>query len=570
MESSTATSPEADNDKPDIIAYALSKDTTPENKRELKKSEVFVAGNVSLAEIEELRASLGDSSDDEADVLVETARVINDTLPKLDDQDPAYYARQRHRGELKHALLADDKSFDKMSLKWEKRARNELGGINFGAVTETIKSKAGSVKESLGNRLPSGSEARAQRRERRGLEKKYDGLLSNIVNVNWTQDELDTIYDTYHAKTADIQARGGEVDETNQATAAYTEAARLAASGAVDSIMADADARGFFRSEAQKDITRAELNKDIHDYVRQSSDTKDQFDNDAGRLIELYDEYDNRERLTKRVGTRAKLIGAAALAGGIGAGAGALRDRWNKHRAEKHAARAAEDDDEDDTGSERSKKRLRDIPLAAYINHGNRRAAKREAEQERLNAMNDAEREDYLAERKRFKRDIKIYIGLAAGALAMAGAIKYGLDIDHDSVSQHSGNKLPHGGDLGHVPGENGELPVKPVKPPVEVIPSSKADVSTFFTGREGSTHFNAKGVADVKEWLNANGGYDVQKGDTVWKDVAHDYLKQKGINNPSISQIDAVKDQMEPTLRSYGFTDKRGFLRENDTINFK
>lgn len=85
---------------------------------------------------------------------------------------------------------------------------------------------------------------------------------------------------------------------------------------------------------------------------------------------------------------------------------------------------------------------------------------------------------------------------------------------------------------------------------------------SELFEGAAGTTEFTPEGLEDLKHWID---GYEVQQGDTVWDDVSREYLEHKGITDPSVYQIDAVKDSV---LANTEIADAKGWLYTGDVID--
>lgn len=92
----------------------------------------------------------------------------------------------------------------------------------------------------------------------------------------------------------------------------------------------------------------------------------------------------------------------------------------------------------------------------------------------------------------------------------------------------------------------------------------SSANAAEFFSGEAGTTEFSEAGVEDMSAWLD---GYEVQQGDTIWN-LSDEYLQAHGVENPSVEQIDAVKDQMVPELQGLGHADQKGWIYTGDVLD--
>ena len=82
-------------------------------------------------------------------------------------------------------------------------------------------------------------------------------------------------------------------------------------------------------------------------------------------------------------------------------------------------------------------------------------------------------------------------------------------------------------------------------------------NVENYFNGSIGSTEFTIAGVENFNQWID---GYSVQPGDSIWS-LSENYLRAQGISNPSVYQIDAVKDSMAANLQAQGLADANGWL---------
>ena len=103
-----------------------------------------------------------------------------------------------------------------------------------------------------------------------------------------------------------------------------------------------------------------------------------------------------------------------------------------------------------------------------------------------------------------------------------------------------------------------------PEQAPVDTIESGlgggewqSGSVENYFNGSVGSTEFTTAGVENFNQWID---GYSVQSGDSIWS-LSENYLRAQGVSNPSVYQIDAVKDSMVANLQAQGLADANGWL---------
>ena len=108
---------------------------------------------------------------------------------------------------------------------------------------------------------------------------------------------------------------------------------------------------------------------------------------------------------------------------------------------------------------------------------------------------------------------------------------------------------FPHHDDVGPV------APPAPVLPP-EVVPQDMG----------GATEFNGAGLNHFNQWVN---GHTVQPGESVWK-LSQDYLQANGVKDPSVYQIDAVKDKVLAELSAKGLVDGNGWLSAGQQLFIK
>jgi hypothetical protein len=451
-------------------AYSMTpytRHTKPRNTIEsidtpLERADVHVLTGLTLADIDKLRKSVRFEAvikgvelfedEDNAEALDEKyqqalAHSIHAELDdkfELDDQADNHLALRHNRAALGAALAAGDEAYEKMSAGWMDREARQQGLVDGKLIGKakkigsSLKARAARVsagRESRADGKITNAETRAKRRELRKLGKLNGGLVPRLLNEKWGWDNLESIYDTYKDETnsAKIQAGGGEVDEENQSTSAYTEAARHAAMHAVDGLVAGKN----FSSDDEADAYRNQMNKDIYDYVRQSPDTIHDFNDEIARYIELRTELqssNNKERLS----TKAKkaIMGSVALAG---SGISTLRQRWSNHHTDIETDEPDVSSDEIDEAEEptttRSRWSLRNFPTEWAA----KRQANRMFEEARVYAMSDEERTQHYKERKENRRKYGAGL-LALGAVAISAYLthRYGFPGVSGNSSHHT------------------------------------------------------------------------------------------------------------------------------------
>lgn len=132
---------------------------------------------------------------------------------------------------------------------------------------------------------------------------------------------------------------------------------------------------------------------------------------------------------------------------------------------------------------------------------------------------------------------------------------------DHRDAQAGGGEQQPGGSE--QQPGGQGLPETGPV------------NAAEFFSGEAGTVEFSEAGVESMLGHLD---GYTVQQGDTIWG-LSEQYLQANGVENPSVYQVDAVKDKMVPVLQEAGYAEydqnahdgvyTEGWLRAGDTFEF-
>lgn len=116
-----------------------------------------------------------------------------------------------------------------------------------------------------------------------------------------------------------------------------------------------------------------------------------------------------------------------------------------------------------------------------------------------------------------------------------------------------SGDVNPHNQySFGHHDGAPAPTPTTPV----ELVPRDMG----------GATEFSGAGLEHFNQWAN---GHTVQPGESVWK-LSQNYLQANGVRNPSVYQIDAVKDKVLAEFSAKGLVDSRGWLTAGARLSIR
>lgn len=90
--------------------------------------------------------------------------------------------------------------------------------------------------------------------------------------------------------------------------------------------------------------------------------------------------------------------------------------------------------------------------------------------------------------------------------------------------------------------------------------------VDNYITGDLGTTEFTPAGLENFHQWVD---GYSVRSGDSIWS-ISEDYLRAQGVNNPSVYQIDAVKDTVLADFQARGIVGANGWLSAGQSLDVK
>lgn len=186
-------------------------------------------------------------------------------------------------------------------------------------------------------------------------------------------------------------------------------------------------------------------------------------------------------------------------------------------------------------------------------------------------------------------------ITTALGGLVLGGAlaqqvVEHWGDIQHffggrDATPPNGVDGAPRGTPL---PPEAPKAPIPPETPDV-IKPSDTPDVAdairdsfggegspggewapggvdNYITGDLGATEFTPAGLENFHQWVD---GYSVRSGDSIWS-ISEDYLRAQGINNPSVYQIDAVKDTVLADFQARGIVGANGWLSAGQSLDVK
>ena len=180
--------------------------------------------------------------------------------------------------------------------------------------------------------------------------------------------------------------------------------------------------------------------------------------------------------------------------------------------------------------------------------------------------------------------------GLVLGGALVQQAVEHWGDIQHffggrDAVPQDGINGAP-----GETPPpvEVPRVPVPPEAPDV-IKPSDTPDVAdairdsfggegspsgdwapgnvdNYITGDLGATEFTPAGLGNFHQWVD---GYSVRSGDSIWS-LSENYLHAQGVANPSVYQIDAVKDTVLADFKARGLVGANGWLSAGQSLHIK
>ncbi|MNH50469.1 hypothetical protein D3C73_20830 [compost metagenome] len=90
--------------------------------------------------------------------------------------------------------------------------------------------------------------------------------------------------------------------------------------------------------------------------------------------------------------------------------------------------------------------------------------------------------------------------------------------------------------------------------------------VGNYLTGDLGATELTPAGLDNFHQWVD---GYSVRSGDSIWS-ISEDYLRAQGIANPSVYQIDAVKDTVLADFKARGLVGANGWLSAGQSLRVK
>ncbi|MNY09709.1 hypothetical protein D3C86_1426430 [compost metagenome] len=90
--------------------------------------------------------------------------------------------------------------------------------------------------------------------------------------------------------------------------------------------------------------------------------------------------------------------------------------------------------------------------------------------------------------------------------------------------------------------------------------------VDSYITGSAGGTELTPAGLGNFHQWVD---GHSVRPGESIWG-LSTDYLHAQGIANPSVYQIDAVKDAVLADFQARGLADGDGWLSAGQSLRVK
>jgi len=321
-----------------------------------------------------------------------------------------------------------------------------------------------------------------------------------------------------------------------------------------------------FKLEGADDIEAANKLAEHQQNRALQQDARKRSDLTGGKVAYWMDKYANlptRKKVLFSLGAGATLMaagsvfvaagGVATLAGAAGLGVAKVVKTYGQTRSNLLKA-----------GPEVS------VPTLADSESGYKFSAR-----EQIIAARDYTQHERAKGIKAADRNKKIATGLAAIAtVPLVGGIvhkfvDFGGDLaniisDHapSGIHQPSGILDSQGGGSGA--GHVAKLGSSDVyqRPTIDIAPPPSHDV---FVPQDlgGATEFNDAGLGHFNQWVS---GHTVQPGESVWK-LSQDYLQANGVKNPSVYQIDAVKDSVLAEFSAKGLVDSNGWLMAGDQL---
>lgn len=506
--------------------------------------------------------------------------LLDTMLEGLDTEHSAY---ARKRGELSKLITAPDAKFEKAAQRLE-RAQARVDGVKLvtpkpeKAEDESARFVPASIERITSKIADSRKRVTESglRRDIRSIDRNFKGLVGDIAATDTKASYLESKYDEFAAR---MDAFGAEVNAKNRRSVERETVRKLMDAEAL------ADRKGL-EGEARRAYIDG-LVDTFHSYVTLDDDARARFDktleirqraDEELRAMERQRAIDTTPELEKGESRRTRLMrGIGAVAAGLRARG---KDRWEARKARQEDDQPALFDDK----PYRKKSRVATMmatPTTLYHDLNARAVNRRVRRDEKLAAMTDEEREVY--ERK--GRRNRVIVAVGATALAITGAalaLKYGVDNWSGDASGSGGSReLPGSGridglmdmdhdgipdsidtDRGH--GDVSQGPVRGLDTLSDSGDGQQSSRQELFSGRGGTRKLSGANMSELRDFMAE---YKVKPGDDkgVWG-ISTKYLHSQGIANPTVYEIDAVKDYI---LENSNLTN-RSVIHPGDTIKLK
>jgi len=295
--------------------------------------------------------------------------------------------------------------------------------------------------------------------------------------------------------------------------------------------------------EDTRKLYEDELVDTFHRYTTLSDDDRELFHDILGARYESADKLKRRnntpdnqeapEEISDEERIEAKLTITKLELGGIALAIGRItenaKDYWNERKvARKNRA------DSKDGLLKRSAASLKLAPHKLLNDIQMKPGEKHRQHEQLLKNMTTDEREEYRLSREKKSKRYAVAAGIGAVAALGVGLYLSSRGVERGGKGHLNFNDLFPADEQQIVSGHEFEL--KPTS-------GNGGKSLDLFAGEGGSTHLTALNKEHLHDFLDT---YTVKSTDTRgdWG-IAEKYLKAQGIKNPSVYQIDAVKDRM-------------------------
>lgn len=558
-----------------------------ERKKRAKKTvesiapeNIHISGEVVLSDVIAIREIMKTEefetySKDEQKEALET--LLDELTESHQNKENDVYVR--HRGELKDMLTASDKKFETISRSKEVH-QARIDGVKLKRA-KPVKSEKGSLSILEGgdqidaNEKTRGVSPARLRRNIKKLDKSFNGLLGDVAETGTKPAYLETKYQEFNEAVA---SHGENVNgKTRRSVERETLRKLIHANDLADRKGLEGDDRKEYENELVDMFHRyTQLTDDERETFSAALDTRQHAAKELARI--------QREEVASSAEKNEKNPVTSRLKAALGATAGKLmtsgKQRWEtrKQSRDSNEEQLALFDEEPYATRRQSKAaKLRgakdtliNMPQAGYHNLSARLTERRLRRDEKLTAMSDDEREAY--DKKHERRHKAAMIGGTALAVIGVGlAMKYGLDHFNGPERPSTGDNQGGGlGDILNIPDLFDDPKI--VEPGTDfgpTIPEGNGGTDTLtrnelFDGSGGSRRMTGENAQNLDKFLDS---YTVRDSDNrgVWG-ISEKYLRLQGVSNPTVFEIDAVKDHI---LRHSSLTNS-SIIYPGDTIKLK